>query len=165
MSSIIGVLMDTFELEAQQARCVLNVVKDSDMKFTPKKGMRTLGGLANHLAQIPHLDPSIYDGEIASIDEARASETDLNRDTITEILTVFDEGVAAMKKRFVKMTEKTFFAKELLAFYDQGEPRSWANHLPDIITHIAMHKMQLWMYLKLAGYPVNMMTYYGHHSE
>ena len=70
-----------------------------------------------------------------------------------------------IKKRFTGMTAQEFFAKTLKPFYETGEARSWAHFLPDIITHIAMHKMQLWMYLRLAGAKVDMMTYYGHHPE
>jgi uncharacterized damage-inducible protein DinB len=162
MTSIIDVLLDSFELEAKQARCVLDVAQDIDLNYTPMKNLRTLGELANHLAQVPLMDPSIFDGTIANIEGAQAREQALNRNSITDMLAVFDEGVAAVKERFTGMSEKTFFAKTIKPFYDQGPAHSWANCLPELITHIAMHKMQLWMYLKLAGAKVDMMTYYGH---
>ncbi|MFX0168381.1 MAG: DinB family protein [Candidatus Hodarchaeota archaeon] len=165
MPTVVAVLLNSFELEAKQARCVLNVINEVDLKYTPKKGMRTLGELANHLAQIPLLDPSFYEGEIHDFEQAQARERDLNRNTLPDILAVFDSGIVAVKDRFTGMSEEEFFAKTLKAFYDQGPKRSWAEYMPDMITHIAMHKMQLWMYLKLAGAQVNMMTYYGHHPE
>jgi uncharacterized damage-inducible protein DinB len=165
MTSIVNVLLDVFELEAKQARCVIAVVKDTDLQFTPGKDLRPLGDLANHLAQIPLLDPSLFVGEISDLEQARAREKELNRDTINDMLTVFDDGVTAIKARFSEMSEKEFFVKTLKPFYESGPERSWANFLPEIITHIAMHKMQLWMYLKLTGAKVNMMTYYGHHPE
>ena len=163
MSTIIEVLLKVFEHEAQQARCVLAVIKHADLEFTPKEEMRSLGALANHLAQIPLLDPTMYTQEIADVKQAQAREKELNRDTLEEMLAVFDEGIEAVKKRFSGMSEKEFFAKTLKPFYEQGEAKSWAFYMPELITHIAMHKMQLWMYLKLAGAEVNMMTYYGHH--
>ena len=165
MPSIIEVLLHSFELEASQARCVLNVIQDTDLKFTPGKGLRPLKDLANHLAQAPLIDPSLFDGELDDVEKARAREQELNRSTIKEILAVFDEGIMAVKKRFSHMKEAEFFAETLKPFYESGPPKSWANFLPEIITHIAMHKIQVWMYLKLAGAPVNMMTYYGHHPE
>ncbi|MFW9986783.1 MAG: DinB family protein [Candidatus Odinarchaeota archaeon] len=165
MASIIEVLLDSFELESTQARCVLNVAKDTNLKYTPKKDLRTLGELANHLAQVPLIDPSIFVGELADVEQARAREQELKRTTIADMLAVFDEGVESIKQRFTGMAEEEFFAKTLKPFYETGEARSWANFLPDIITHIAMHKMQLWMYLRLAGVKVDMMTYYGHHPE
>jgi uncharacterized damage-inducible protein DinB len=165
MPSIIEVLLESFGLEAKQARCVLDVVKDTDLKFTPKEDLRPLGALANHLAQIPLIDPSLFVSELDTMEKAQAREKELNRKTVKEMLAVFDEGIAAVKNRFTGMKEKEFFAENLQPFYESGPPKSWANFLPDIITHIAMHKMQLWMYLKLAGAKVNMMTYYGHHPE
>ena len=163
MTSIIDVLLKVFEHEAQQARYVLAIIKDTDFEFTPKEGMRSLGALANHLAQIPMLDPSFYLQEIADMKQAQAREKELNRDTLEDMLTIFDEGIEAVKKRFSGMLEKEFFAKTLKPFYEKGDAKSWAFYMPEFITHIAMHKMQLWMYLKLAGAEVNMMTYYGHH--
>jgi uncharacterized damage-inducible protein DinB len=157
--------MDTLKEEAKQARCVLSVIKDTQLSYTPKERMRTLGELANHLAQIPHLDPSFFNGEISDFEDARAHEKKMNRETVTDIITIFDEGIESVKNRFSTMTEDVFFAKTLKAFYEQGPKRNWAHYLPEIITHIAMHKMQLWMYLKLTGAKVNMMTYYGHQPE
>jgi uncharacterized damage-inducible protein DinB len=165
MKSVIDVLLHSFELEADQARCVINIVKDSDLEYTPKAGLRTLGALANHLAQIPLIDPSLFVGELDTVEKAQAREKELNRSTVKEMLAVFDEGVVAVKKRFSEVKEKEFFAETLQPFYESGPAKSWANFLPEIITHIAMHKMQIWMYLRLAGAKVDMMTYYGHHSE
>ncbi len=165
LTSVVDVLLKVFEHEAQQARCVLEAAKDTDLEFTPKEGMRTLGLLANHLAQIPLMDPSFYIQEIADLKQAQMREKELNRNTLEEMLAVFDEGVEAVKKRFTGMSEKEFFTKTLKPFYEQGDAKNWAYYMPEFITHIAMHKMQLWMYLKLAGAEVNMMTYYGHHPE
>ncbi|MFW9832333.1 MAG: DinB family protein [Candidatus Thorarchaeota archaeon] len=165
MPTIVDVLLKVFLHEAQQARCVLEAIKDTDLNYSPKEGMRTLGELANHLAQIPLLDPSMYSQEIADLKQAQAREKALKRNTLPELLTVFDEGIDAVQTRFSKMSETTFFAKTLQPFYEQGDKKSWAYYMPEFITHIAMHKMQLWMYLKLAGVKVNMMTYYGHSLE
>jgi uncharacterized damage-inducible protein DinB len=165
MPSTVDVLLGVFEHEAQQARCVLAAIGDKDMKFVPHEGMRALGDVANHLAQIPLLDPSFYVGEIKDMDQARAREKELHRSALADILAVFDEGIQAVKKRFTGMSEKEFFTKTVKPFYEKGPAKNWAYFMPEFITHIAMHKMQLWMYLKLAGAEVNMMTYYGHHPE
>ena len=165
MPSAVEVLLNVFEHETSQARCVLAAIQDTDMKYTPMKGMRTLGALANHLAQIPLLDPSMYAQEIKDVEQARAREKELNRSKLADILALFDEGIKVVKTRFSGMSEKEFFAKTLKPFYEQGPEKNWAYYMPEFITHIAMHKMQLWMYLKLAGAKVNMMTYYGHHPE
>ena len=165
MTAIIDVLLDSFVLEANQARCVLNVIQDGNLDFTPGNELRPLRDLANHLAQVPLIDPEIFGGKLDNMEKARAREQELTRSTISEMLTVFDEGVEAVKKQFMGMSEKEFFAETMVPFYESGPAKSWAKFFPDIITHIAMHKMQIWMYLKLAGVKVDMMTYYGHHPE
>ena len=165
MTSVVDVLLKVFDHEAQQARCVLAAIKNTDLDFIPQEGMRPLKALANHLVQIPLLDPIMYVQEISDMKQSQAQGKELNRDTVEEMLVVLDEGVEAVKKRFAGMSEKEFFAKTLKPFYEQGDAKNWAYYMPEFITHIAMHKMQLWMYLKLAGAEVNMMTYYGHHPE
>lgn len=160
MSKTVDVLLAAFEHEAKQARVVIATIQDTDMEYSPQEGMRTLGELANHLAQIPLLDPAMYAQEIPDVEHARAREKELHRKDLDGILTVFDEGVQAVKQRFTGMTDKEFFAKTLKPFYEKTE-KNWAYYLPEFISHIAMHKMQLFMYLKLAGVKVDMMTYYG----
>ncbi len=160
MAKTVDVLLDAFEHEAKQARVVIATIKDTDMEYTPKEGMRTLQDLANHLAQIPLLDPAMYAREIADVEQARAREKELYREDLDGILAVLDEGINAVKQRFTGMADKEFLAKTLKPFYEKTE-KNWAYYMPEFISHIAMHKMQLWMYLKLAGVKVNMMTYYG----
>ena len=106
MPTIIEVLLDAFEHESKQVRVVIEATGGTDMKYTPKKGMRTLRELANHLAQIPLLDPAMYAREIADVEQARAREKELFREDIDGILAVLDEGVQAVKRRFTGMTEK-----------------------------------------------------------
>ncbi len=160
MSKTIDVLLDAFEHEAKQARVVIAAIGNTDMAYSPQEGMRTLEELANHLAQIPLLDPVMYAKEIADVEQARAREKELHRQDIDGFLAVLDEGIQAVKQRFTGMTEREFFAKTLKPFYEKTE-KNWAYYMPEFISHIAMHKMQLWMYLKLAGVKVDMMTYYG----
>jgi uncharacterized damage-inducible protein DinB len=161
MTTVVDVLLEVFEREAQQARVVLSTINNTPKNYTPKEGMRTLWELANHLAQIPLLDPSMYSGKIANLEQAQAEEKRLKSDDLKGVLSIFDKGIKEVNKRFKKMTEEEFFAKNLKPFYETGPEKNWAYLMPEFITHIAMHKMQLWMYLKLAGANVNMMTYYG----
>ena len=80
-------------------------------------------------------------------------------------LRVFDEGVKRTEKRLNKMSEKELFEKNLQPFYESGDAKNWAYYIPEMTRHLAMHKMQLWMYLKLSGLAVDMMTYYGVATE
>jgi hypothetical protein len=161
MAKIANVLLNVFNHEAQQARVVLMTAKSMDLNFVPKQGMRAMREVANHVAQIPSLDPAMYCQEIKSIEEAQVFEKKLVRDSVDEMAKIFDDGVNKVNARFSKMTDVQLMKETLQPCYSKGSPKSWAQYLPELTTHLVMHKMQLWMYLKLAGANVDMMTYYG----
>ena len=161
MVTIASVLLDGFTHEAKQVRVVIETTQGVDPKFQAKQGMRTLVQLSNHLAQTPQMDLAILSGEITKPEQAQAMEKKLNRDSLPEILKVFDQGVDSVSKYVKRLTDKEILDPKVKPFYEQGPPRRWADYLQELTTHMAMHKMQLWMYLKLAGKQVDMMTYYG----
>ncbi|UCE09468.1 MAG: hypothetical protein JSW61_10920 [Candidatus Thorarchaeota archaeon] len=165
MTRIVEVLLDSFKHEAKQARVVIDVARKAKSRFAPKKGLRTLEALVNHIAQIPTLDPSFYSGELESMEAAQKVEKDLWCKDVDDALILFDEGVEDASERFAEMSDDELLAKNLRPFYETGEEHNWAYYIPEMTRHIAMHKMQLWMYLKLSGLDVNMMTYYGVTSE
>jgi hypothetical protein len=150
------------EQESAQARSVLSAAKGLDPHYTPCIGIRPLEDLANHLAQIPIIDYKFYTTkEFNSFEQVHAFERELRRSAIEDMLVVFDEGVATIIKHLKRLSDESVLKKNLRAFYEQGPKKNWAQCVPEFTTHIAMHKMQLWMYLKIAGAPVTMWTYYG----
>jgi len=165
LTSTVDVLLDSFKHEARQVRVVIDKAKLADSEFTPYKGMRSLIALVNHLSQIPTLDPAVYSSELASGEAVQKKETELHSVEIKDALRVFDEGVKRTEKRLNKMSEKELFEKNLQPFYESGDAKNWAYYIPEMTRHLAMHKMQLWMYLKLSGLAVDMMTYYGVATE
>ena len=165
LTSIAEVLLDSFKHEARQARVVIDVARDAKSGFKPSEGMRTLKEIVNHLAEIPTLDPSFYSGEFTSVEDAQKMEKELWREDIDDALALFDEGVESVLERFGEMSDEQVLEENLQSFYEKGPMHNWAYYIPEMTRHIAMHKMQLWMYLKLSGLDVNMMTYYGVTSE
>ncbi|MFW9851166.1 MAG: hypothetical protein ACFFF4_18720 [Candidatus Thorarchaeota archaeon] len=161
MTRIVEVLLDSFKHEAKQARVVIDVARNAKSGFKPSEDMRTLEEIVNHLAEIPTLDPSFYSGEMKSVEDAQKMEKDLWRDNIDDALTLFDKGIEGVRERFREMTDEQVLEENLQSFYEKGPMHNWAYYIPEMTRHIAMHKMQLWMYLKLSGLDVNMMTYYG----
>ena len=161
MAAFAKVLVDAFKHEAKQARFVLSSIEESHLDFVPTEGMKPLRELANHLAQIPRLDISFFTKEIESIEQAQEMEKKLRRESLKEILEVFDQGIEHLTSHFEGMSDDVFLKECLNPCYSEGPDKSWAYYLPEITSHMVMHKMQLWMYLKLAGADVNMMTYYG----
>ena len=162
---MIDVLLDSFKHEARQARVVIDKAKVANLDFTPYEGMRSLIALVNHLSQIPTLDPAVYSSELASGEAVQKKEMELHCVDVKDALRVFDEGVKRTEKRFNKMSEKELLEKNLRPFYESGDTKNWAYYIPEMTRHLAMHKMQLWMYLKLSGLSVDMMTYYGVATE
>jgi uncharacterized damage-inducible protein DinB len=165
MPKISDVMLKMFLHESKQARVVLECARGIDLDFVPKEGMRPLKSLANHLAQIPSLDLAMYRGELENMEQAQEREQELSRDDIDNIISVFDEGIELVEKQFTGMSDDEYLAATLQPFYEKKEKKSWEYYFAEFTTHISMHKMQLWMYLKLAGADVNMMTYYGVPSE
>ncbi|MHA1927681.1 MAG: DinB family protein [Candidatus Thorarchaeota archaeon] len=161
MTRIAEVFSKSFEHETWQARVVMKAALDVDLKFTPKEGMKPLGDLANHLAQIPSLDFSFYKMEIESMEQAQQVEKDLRRESISEMLDVYDAGVERVINFFEALSDDEFLDAKITPCYQEGDPKPWSHYFPDMIRHVAMHKMQLWMYLKLSGEPIDMMLYYG----
>ena len=162
---MIDVLLDSFKHEARQARVVIDKAKVANLDFTPYEGMRSLIALVNHLSQIPTLDPAVYSSELASGEAVQKKEMELHCVDVKDALRVFDEGVKRTEKRLNKMSEKELLEKNLRPFYESGDTKNWAYYIPEMTRHLAMHKMQLWMYLKLSGLAVDMMTYYGVATE
>jgi hypothetical protein len=161
LTSIVDVLLDSFKHEARQARVVIDKARMANSDFAPYKGMRTLIALVNHLSQIPTLDPAVYSSELATGEAVQKKEKEMYRSDVSDALHVFDEGVQRAENRLSKMSDKEILEKNMLPFYDTGTAKNWAYYIPEMTRHLAMHKMQLWMYLKLSGLDVNMMTYYG----
>ncbi|MFX1368617.1 MAG: hypothetical protein ACFFAY_08480 [Promethearchaeota archaeon] len=161
MTSINSILLDSFKNEVRQARAVISRARLANSDFAPKEGMRSLADLVNHLAQIPLMDPAVYSSELKSDSAIQKREKELYHEDIDEALSVFDEGIKSTMKRFSKMSEADLLERNLQPFYEVGEKRNWAYYIPEMTRHIAMHKMQLWMYLKLIGLGVTWMTYYG----
>lgn len=161
MDRIPKLLLDMLEHESNQVRFVLAAAKDTNLEFTVKKQMRSLLDLTNHLAQIPTIDFKFFGMEFESFEEVRSMEKDLHRNAINDMLTVYDQGIETLKEYISKLSDGQALENNLKAFYQEGPKKSWAQYIPEITTHLAMHKMQVWMYLKLAGVPVSMWTYYG----
>jgi hypothetical protein len=161
MNNISKILLDMLEHESSQARFVMIAAKDSDTKFKPTKELRPLIDLLNHTAEIPKIDFKFYAMEFNGFEEVRAMEKELHRETIDDMLTLFDEGMKSIHDHISNLSDDQLTAKNLKVFYEEGPPKSWTDCIPEITTHLAMHKMQIWMYLKLAGVPVSMFTYYG----
>ncbi|TXT53965.1 MAG: hypothetical protein BAJATHORv1_100050 [Candidatus Thorarchaeota archaeon] len=155
------ILIESIETEISQARVVLEKAKEVDLDFSPGYGLKSLKDLANHLVQIPKMDRRIFTMDIKKAEEAQELEKKLKRDSIHGMLEVLDSGTEELVEFFKDASHSELLEKKITPFYMKDVKESLAHYLQEMATHIAMHKMQVWMYLKLAGKDVDMMTYYG----
>ncbi len=161
MGKISKILLDMLDHESSQVKFVMIAAKGSDLNFKPTKELRPLIELINHVAQIPTIDLKFYSMEFKEFKEVQAMERELRRETIDDLLSIYDKGMESIHKYISNLSDEQLTENKLKAFYQEGQLKSWAHYIPEITTHLAMHKMQIWMYLKLAGVPVSMWTYYG----
>jgi hypothetical protein len=165
MGTISKLLLNMLEHESNQTRFVLAAAKETDINFSPKEELRPLIDLANHIAQIPLIDLKFYSMEFKTFEEVQAKEKELRKESIDELLLVYDQGIEKIKKIISELSDEQLLENNLRVvlslFYQNNPEKSWSHYIPEITTHLAMHKMQLWMYLKLSGAPVSMLTYYG----
>ncbi|TFF91813.1 hypothetical protein EU545_02855 [Candidatus Thorarchaeota archaeon] len=164
MVDVKDIILEGFMDEARQARFVLSRADGKELDYAPLDSLRPMRDLANHLAQIPRIDTAIYSGEVEQVEDAQALERDLTSDSIPDMTRVFDKGLDYVRGFFGDMNEREFVESRLRPFYQTEGDRSWSECLQEMTSHLAMHKMQLWMYLKLSGEPVDMYTYYGAES-
>lgn len=162
MKVLLDIFLSMFNDEVREVRYVLEQIKRVRLDFRLTDNTRTVLELANHIAQIPRIDIGIYSGELSSGELAHEIELKLTRNTIDEVLKVFDDGCNFLCTFFKKMVDEDLLIESLVPFYEPSHPpRSWSYFLPKLITHLVLHKGILWAYLRAAQLDVTMFTYYG----
>lgn len=124
--------------------------------WRPRDNMRTTMELANHVAQLPHVDLMILRG--AAEADVRGLEVTLRRVNPADLVAVWKTGVAAVTEYFTALTPEQFQTQVGKAFY--GHEATMPDWLMEIITHAHHHRAQLFTYLKMQGRPVDMFTLY-----
>jgi hypothetical protein len=163
MSIIKDILIAFFDDEVAEVKFVIEKVKTIPLDTKLTQETRTVLELINHIAQIPRIDVDIYSGKFPSGEETRKIEEQLNKETVNDVLKVFDESCQYLREFFKDMTNEQMLEKTLRPFYEpDSQLRSWDHFLPKLTAHLALHKGVLWSYLKKANADVNMFTYYGH---
>ncbi len=149
-----SLLYPDLEQEIATTRRILERVPDGKNDWRPHEKSMTLDRLATHVAQLPGLGITILTTE--DFDFATAPRPQANPANGAERVKMFDE-VSGKLLSLVKsqtwetaMVPWTFRNGERVAF--RG-PRAKALRT-FIVTHIAHHRAQLGVYLRLLGIPV-----------
>ena len=123
--------------------------------------MMTLGQLLKHLATCPaHLATAARDAFPPAAEFSRANDEAVQQSaTPAEAGPVLESNYAAAVKAIEGLREEDFQGKQIAVPW--GPPTVMYRALMDMAMHQNNHKMQLFMYLKILGLPVNTMTLYA----
>jgi uncharacterized damage-inducible protein DinB len=155
-STITGISQEPFTLlfsdlegELKTTRRILERVPDGKEDWRPHEKSMTLGGLSSHVAQLPG-----YGIMILTTDEFDGSKmTRFKAANTAERLTKFDEESGEMRRLFEALTWDYAMATWTFKFGDrvlvQGERGKLLRTM--VISHIAHHRAQLGVYLRLLG--------------
>ena len=147
-----GLLAD-FDHEMGTTRRLLERLPDDRLSWKPHAKSMSLGGLATHLANLPHWGATILND--ASFDLAAAPPNLAEKASRAEILAAFDDTCRATRA----MMEKTDAEYQSLWTLERGGQQVFsvprvAAFRSFVLHHVIHHRGQLSVYLRLNDVPV-----------
>ena len=148
-------LLSEFDQEIAATRRLLERVPDPALPWKPHEKSFSLGGLATHLAQLPHWGRSILEQPRHDLVEDEsgyaAAET-----TTAGVLAMFDRYVADVRKTLDGMTDGELEAPWALT--RGGQVMMWLPRASAFrrffLYHLVHHRGQMSVYLRLQGVPL-----------
>jgi uncharacterized damage-inducible protein DinB len=152
-SNVIKVAFGDFDQELKQTRKLLAALPEGQLEYQPHAKSYTLGGLAQHVAQLPFLAVSIMRAE--ELDFTRLPKLEPPR-TVEDILNLFDKSAAEARAAFADFTEADLARTWTLRMGERVFfTRPKAALLRDFfISHMVHHRAQLTVYIRLLDAPV-----------
>ena len=142
-------LFSDLEAELKTTRKILERVPDGNEDWRPHEKSMTLGALSSHIAQLP-----AYGIMILTTEELDGSKMPRFKAADTaERLKKFDEESGEMRRLFEALTWDQAMASWTFKFGDRVVVQNERGRLlrTMVITHIAHHRAQLGVYLRLLG--------------
>ena len=146
-------LLPEFDHETTMTRVVLERLPEAAFEWRPHPKSYTLGGLATHLAQIPHWGTSILTKDFYDL----ASST--TREPLTSlqaVLDTFDGHVREVRSALVGLTDGQLLQPWALRRAEKivlSMPRVSALR-GFVVRHLVHHRGQMTVYLRLNGVPL-----------
>lgn len=151
--SVIGIAFGDFEQELKLTRRLLAALPDGSLDYQPHPKSYALGGLAQHVAQLPMLVVSIIRDD--ELEFTTLPKLDKPK-SVEQILQLFDSGAAAARTAYADLTEDQL--ARTWTFKYGGKvffTRPKAALIRDFfLSHMIHHRAQLTVYLRLVGAPV-----------
>jgi len=143
-----------FDHEMAATRRVLERVPDDAFEWTPHERSFSLGGLASHLAQLPHWGSQILDAEMYDLAGATGQSTP--KASRADVLETFDRHVAEVRRALVAGSDAELAVPWTLkrgAHVVLSMPRIAALRR-FLLHHVIHHRGQMTVYLRLRDVPV-----------
>jgi len=161
--SVKDTLLPEFDQEMAATRLVLERLPGAAFAWRPHEGGRDLGGVAAHLAQIPHWGVAILQHDALDLDAAGPPAAPLA--SVTDVLERFDRHVSDVRCTLAEMAEG-----QLLAPWALRRGSRLILSLPKIaalrafvLHHTIHHRGQLTVYLRMQG--VSLPPLYGQTAD
>ncbi len=149
-----ALLYPDLEQEFASTRKMLASVPDGHMDWTPHAKSTSLGSLAAHLAELPRLAATVLSTD--ELDWAVTPYTPKKISSTSELVTTFDEQAAAMRAVLSNATWDALAKEWQMRAGDQVFVKDRKDILIRTlgISHMAHHRAQLGVYLRLLNIPV-----------
>jgi len=141
-------LLPEFEEEMKNTRKLLECVPDGKFDYQPHPKSMTLGRLASHVAEVPGWVKMTLEQEELDLDPAAQSKPAGSR---TELLQVFDRGVAEARAKIAAATDGDWQKTWTLKVGGKpvmSMPRAVLMRSM-IMNHLIHHRAQLGVFLRL----------------
>jgi uncharacterized damage-inducible protein DinB len=147
-------LLSELDEEAKKTRTMLQRVPDAKGDFAPHAKSTPLGKLAPHVAQLGGFGETILTEP--GLDFAQRKYTPLAFQSAAQLVSVFDEGIARVRRALGEVTDAAWTEPWQLSL--QGKTlfkgTRFLAYRQMFVNHIVHHRAQLGLYLRLNDEPV-----------
>jgi len=147
-------LLPEFDAEMKKTRTTLERVPADKPEFAPHPKSMPLGKLAPHLAQLAGFGLSVL--TTPGLDFSKGSYKPLPMESVTQLVSVFDEGAAKVRSALVGVPDEAWQQSWKLSLGGKTifEGPRFLAYRQMFLNHIVHHRAQLGVYLRLTGQPV-----------
>lgn len=152
--AVIDALLVEFDQEMACTRELLARLPEDAFAWKPHERSYSLGGLATHLAQLPHWGSQILEGD--GYDMGASTDRTPEKRTRADVLETFDRHVADVRRGLTTRTDAELSAPWTLRRNGQTlltMPRLTAIRR-FLLHHVIHHRGQLTVYLRLRNVPL-----------
>ncbi|CAM4379032.1 putative damage-inducible protein DinB [Paenibacillus endophyticus] len=158
VNEVKAVLLEELEHIVKTSSNLIRKISPEHWSFRPHANMRSLLELTEHLVSVPSSDLLILQENSETV--IRRLEADIAENSdIERLIGWMATGLHEVKSYMESLSEEDFLHKSTKPFYlEHGTVQ--AKWLVEITTHAQHHRAQLFTYLKMQGYEVNMFDLY-----